>query len=173
MVYEVTIAGRTRRVEVESLQDGRFQVVLDGAAVAGEWSEPSPHLLALRMEGRSASFGWKRTEEAIELSSRGLSFSAQVVDERARKLRALVGGKKKQGQATVRSAMPGKVVSVLVTHGQEVVAGTGLLVVEAMKMENEVKAPSAGRVTRIAVAPQDTVEAGQILVELSPLGEEK
>ncbi|MCK6529408.1 biotin/lipoyl-binding protein [Myxococcota bacterium] len=64
--------------------------------------------------------------------------------------------------------MPGKVVAVLVTQGQAVAAGQGLVVIEAMKMENELKAPVAGRVARIAVVPGGTVDGGQVLVELAP-----
>jgi len=71
------------------------------------------------------------------------------------------------GDGVIRAPMPGRVVRVLVAVGIEVAADTPLIIVEAMKMENEVRAPAGGRVSSIAVAPTDTVEAGQILCELT------
>ena len=59
--------------------------------------------------------------------------------------------------------MPGKVIQVLCSVGDEVTAGQGVIVIEAMKMQNEVKAAHAGKLVEIRVAPGDTVEAGQIL----------
>lgn len=67
------------------------------------------------------------------------------------------------GTAEITAPMPGKVVRVLVEAGQEVEAGTGLVVVEAMKMQNEMKSPRAGAVVSIKVAAGDTVEAGTLL----------
>jgi biotin carboxyl carrier protein len=62
--------------------------------------------------------------------------------------------------------MPGLVVRIMVEPGQEVAAGTSLVVLEAMKMENELKAEQAGRVVAVRVAPGDTVDTGAVLVEL-------
>lgn len=66
--------------------------------------------------------------------------------------------------SSLRSGMPGKIVKILVKEGDEVVAGTPLLVMEAMKMENEMKAPSDVKITKILVKPGDTVEAGSTLI---------
>jgi biotin carboxyl carrier protein len=68
------------------------------------------------------------------------------------------------GDGTVRAAMPGRVVKVLVAEGDEVTAGQGLLLLEAMKMQNEIRSPRPGRVTGLAVSPGDTVEAGRLLL---------
>ena len=68
------------------------------------------------------------------------------------------------GTAEITAQMPGKVVRVLVEAGQEVEIGTGLVIVEAMKMQNEMKSPRAGAVVAIKVAAGDTVEAGALLV---------
>jgi biotin carboxyl carrier protein len=78
--------------------------------------------------------------------------------------RAMRGG----GPAAIRSVMPGKVVAILAEAGTDVQAGQGLLVVEAMKMENEITAPRAGRVTAVQVRPGEAVEAGAVLVVLGP-----
>jgi biotin carboxyl carrier protein len=68
------------------------------------------------------------------------------------------------GRASINSPMPGKIVRVLVAAGDEVTAGQGVIVVEAMKMQNELKTTRAGRVTSVKVKQNDTVEAGAVLV---------
>jgi biotin carboxyl carrier protein len=70
------------------------------------------------------------------------------------------------GRASIAAAMPGKIVRVLVAVGDEVVAGQGILVVEAMKMQNELKAPRDGRVTAIEVEENDSVNAGAVLATI-------
>jgi len=71
-----------------------------------------------------------------------------------------------QGRAAIVAPMPGKIVRVLVSEGDLVEAGQGILVVEAMKMQNELKAPRAGRVTSIAVKAGDGVNAGAVLAAI-------
>jgi len=76
------------------------------------------------------------------------------------------------GPAAIRAVMPGKVVTILAGEGTDVLAGQGLVVVEAMKMENEITAPRAGRVTEVKVRPGEAVEAGATLVVLGPPAED-
>ena len=90
-----------------------------------------------------------------------------MLDERTRHIRSLTAGANAtRGPATVRAPMPGLVVRVLVETGQEVPAGAGIVVLEAMKMENELRAPAAGVVKGVRVAAGEPVEKGQVLVEL-------
>jgi biotin carboxyl carrier protein len=70
------------------------------------------------------------------------------------------------GQISIKAAMPGKIVRVLVTVGDEVTAGQGIMVVEAMKMQNELKAPRAGKVTSVGVKENDSVNAGAVLAAI-------
>jgi len=70
------------------------------------------------------------------------------------------------GRASISAAMPGKIVRLLVAVGDEVVAGQGIVVVEAMKMQNELKAPRDGRVTSIEVRENDSVNAGTVLATI-------
>jgi biotin carboxyl carrier protein len=91
-----------------------------------------------------------------------------VVDERTQQIQRLTGTRGSAGAGgTVRAPMPGLVVRVAVTAGQRVEAGAGLVVVEAMKMENELRAPRAGVVETVHVAPGATVEKGTPLVTLA------
>ena len=79
------------------------------------------------------------------------------------RMQGLLGG----GAGAVETGMPGRVVSVLVSEGDEVKAGDGLVILEAMKMENEVRAPKAGVVVRVGVEEGMNVEAGALLVEIA------
>jgi pyruvate carboxylase subunit B len=164
MKYLVTIAGREIEVEVDG-----DQVTITGAirtaalrTVAGTSSrqllvDGRPTVLTLRSAGRGQ---WT-------LGMGGDRWDVEVVDERTRHIRSLTAGASAaRGPASVRAPMPGLVVRVLVEVGQEVSAGTGIVVLEAMKMENELKASAAGLVGVVRVAAGEPVEKGQVLVEL-------
>ena len=93
-----------------------------------------------------------------------------ALDERARAIRALgTQGGKAAVAGVLTAPMPGLVVRVLVAVGERVEAGAGLIVIEAMKMENELKAPAAGTVRRVLAGPGASVEKGAVLMELEPV----
>jgi pyruvate carboxylase subunit B len=163
--YFVRLAGRT--VEVEVL-GGSVRVdgeTLDAhlAAVPGT---PLHHLL---LGGES----WTVSAQALEgvgqwaLGAVGERVEVEAVDERTQAIRTLTGKKGgPSGGGVVKAPMPGLVVRVQVTEGQKVGPGTGLVVVEAMKMENELKATHAGMVKKVHVTPGSIVEKGAPLVTL-------
>ncbi|MCA1816247.1 MAG: biotin/lipoyl-binding protein [Acidobacteria bacterium] len=100
---------------------------------------------------------------AAQVNVGGREFEVALFDPR--RLRAAgAGGAQSQGRAVVSSAIPGKVVRVLVEEGAAVEAGAGLVVVEAMKMQNELKSPKAGTVTELRARAGATVNAGEALV---------
>ena len=116
------------------------------------------HVMDLWMEGSPPDVGVVVNEQR---------FYARVESERARALAAVFGGRSgAQGDGLVKSPMPGRVLKVLVKAGDEVVAGSPLVVVEAMKMENELSATKSGTVAEVFVAPGATVEGGAKLVEI-------
>jgi pyruvate carboxylase subunit B len=103
------------------------------------------------------------------LSIGGHRFDAEALDDRARAIKAMaakVGGAA-VGPAPLRAPMPGLIVRIHVAPGDTVAAGDPLIVMEAMKMENELRAPAAGTVRAIPVTPGTAVEKGALLVELS------
>jgi acetyl/propionyl-CoA carboxylase alpha subunit len=98
----------------------------------------------------------------------GWRFAVEALDERARAIRDLsAASAAAAGPAPLIAPMPGLVVRVLINTGSEVVAGQPLVVMEAMKMENELRAPASGRVTGVRVKPGDAVEKGAVLVDLA------
>jgi pyruvate carboxylase subunit B len=95
----------------------------------------------------------------------GERFEVEVVDERTRHIKGLVGtGSAQVGPAALKAPMPGLVVRVLVESGQAIAAGQGVVVLEAMKMENELKAQGPGVVDLVQVKPGQAVEKGALLV---------
>lgn len=102
------------------------------------------------------------------LSLDGYRFSIDAVDERGRSIRELArAAAASSGPAPLKAPMPGLITRILVAPGDKVTEGQGLVVMEAMKMENELRSPNAGTVRAVTVTPGTAVEKGAVLVELS------
>jgi biotin carboxyl carrier protein len=165
--YEVTTGEQTRPVQVELLSEeggiARYRLQLGAAdPIEVELSRPVAGGMMLLLGGASYDVGVTDDEDGFEIDVRGFPHAVAVVDPRRKALRTAGGA----GAGTVKTQMPGRIVRLLVEEGAEVAKGEPLLVVEAMKMENEIKAPRDGVVKRFAVAPGDLVEAKAVLVEL-------
>jgi len=164
MRFFVTIAGREHEVDLT----GETPVV-DGQAVAAELRAlPDASVRHLLVDGRSHPVvlnpGDTRGQWDVHIAGR--RYTAEVVDERTRTIRSLTGAAEApRGPRPVKAPMPGLVVRVDVEVGQRVRAGQGLIIVEAMKMENELKADSAGVVSVLHVEAGQPVEKGTLLVE--------
>ncbi|NOY26114.1 MAG: acetyl-CoA carboxylase biotin carboxyl carrier protein subunit [Oligoflexia bacterium] len=109
--------------------------------------------------------GLVATRDGFEVELRGVRHDVEVIDPRRKALRLADAS----GASGVKAAMPGRIVRVLVAKGDPVSKGQPVLVVEAMKMENELKAPRDGVVRTLLVASGDLVETGAVLLELDPL----
>jgi len=138
--YRVDVDGERHLVDVHKLEDDFYSIVTDHTSY-----EVS---VEATREGYRVRHG--AAEQLVTLSDPGR--------------RAREGFDSSGGPERIISVMPGKVVRVLVSEGDTVEAGHGVVVVEAMKMENEIVAPRAGRVTSLAVAPGQTVESGAELL---------
>ena len=158
------------RHEVEICPDGR--VVVDGRGHYASLAATSPpHGHSLLLDGSSFALLARRARRgAWELQLDGGSVPAEVLDARTarvRELSAAAGGRAEI--AALRAPMPGLVVRVAVDEGDAVEEGDTVLIVEAMKMENELRANAAARVRRVMAAPGEAVEKGQVLVEFGEL----
>jgi biotin carboxyl carrier protein len=136
----------------------------DGAETLADVEMPEPGVYSVLIGGRAYEARVEETPAALVVLIEGRRFEIDVRDPRrfTRKGR----GAGADGPQTVAAPMPGKVVRVLVAAGDEVTAGQGLLVVEAMKMQNEMKAPRAGTVLSLSAAEGVTVAAGQALATI-------
>lgn len=132
--------------------------VVDGTPLVLLNVNGSLHRLAVRREGPRGRYA---------IWSDGYRFEAEALDERRRAIREMAGaGGAAAGPARLVAPMPGLVVRIAVQEGDRVQAGTPLVVMEAMKMENELKAPVDGVVGPVRVRPGEAVEKGAVLVEL-------
>jgi biotin carboxyl carrier protein len=166
MMFDVEINGRSRRVSVERTAPGRYRVTVDDRTHRVDAARAGLLGLSLLLDDGSgvsrdvqvAPVG--RTGELL-VRMDGRLVAASVNGSRAGRS---ASGPHVEGDQTVVAPMPGRVVRVLVAPGDMVAARDGVVVVEAMKMENELRAPKAGRVKNVTVQAGAPVEAGRVLV---------
>jgi biotin carboxyl carrier protein len=162
MKFDVQIAGKTRTVELQ-LDCDRWQISLDGVALDADAVEISPNVFSILLNGESYEVRLAAASDGkLTLQTRHHEFVAQVIDPRAWRGRGH-GPVEAEGRQQIVAPMPGKVVRLLVKAGDKVEAGQGLLVVEAMKMQNEVRSPKTGTVERLLAKEGQAVNAGDIL----------
>lgn len=168
MKYFVEWAGRTRVVEVVAGKDGP-RVLVDGVAHRADVeSVEGTGLHSLLLDHRSVSFAARFEEGVAVLQLHDRELRVPVDDEKTREAkRATAGAKKAAGHGVVKAVMPGVVKEVRVAVGAAVALHQPLLVLEAMKMENELRAPRAGTVTAIHVTPGQAVEKGATLLTIA------
>lgn len=158
--YYVTVEGQERLVEVE---DGLLRV--DGEEIRAELASlPGTDRRHLRLENRSVALFAQQVADGWMIELEGRAFELRVEDDRARHIRELAGSTAQtQSRLEVRAPMPGLIVKVEAVVGREVEAGDGLVVMEAMKMENELRAESSGTVLEVHVEPGMTVDRNDLL----------
>jgi biotin carboxyl carrier protein len=163
--FTALIGEATATVEVQPLADGRFRVTIDGRERLVDSRPTAPGSWSLLIDHATAdvSVTWRGDEYTV--ATGGRAHRLRLMDERARRRHERGGGA--DGGNDVRAQMPGKVVAVLVAAGATVERGQGLLVIEAMKMENEIAAPRAGTVAELRVQPGQAVESGELLVRIA------
>jgi len=136
----------------------------DGPERAAQVEIPEPCVYSVLMDGRSYEARVEEHPGMLVVVIDGYRFEVDVRDPR--RLRRGAGGRGADGVQTISAPMPGKVVRVLVAPGDAVEAGQGLLVVEAMKMQNELKAQRAGKVLTVSTREGATVTPGEILATI-------
>ena len=143
--YEVTIGDRTYQVDALSLQND---------------------VRSLRIDGEQHEVSVRRRGEDYEVTSRHGTATVAVTDPLTHLAQQTRGGRGGRRHERVSAYMPGRVVAVLVQEGESVAAGQGIVVLEAMKMENEIRAEHDGTVRQIFVQPGQAVDTGEALFEL-------
>ncbi|HSK66502.1 MAG TPA: biotin/lipoyl-containing protein [Anaerolineales bacterium] len=164
MKYITTIEDKQFTVEIIDEKhvsvDGKIYEI-DFESVSGQ------PVYSLIVDGRSHESYIYQGEENWQVLLRGRLYPVTVEDEREMRLRAAAGGRVAEtGEFHLRSPMPGLVVAVPVTEGQEVKKGEVILILESMKMQNELKAPRDGTIGRIRVRPGESVEQKQTLLSV-------
>ena len=149
---------RERAVEVTPLGPGEYEVRIGDRVHRVDAYRHDYGTLSLLIDGRSHSANLDERGDRVHVRLSESVFPMELLDEKRLRLRRAAGRFTVEGKQTVTSPMPGKVVKILVAVGDPVQEGQGLMVVEAMKMENEMKAPKAGKIVELHVREGQTVE---------------
>jgi biotin carboxyl carrier protein len=160
MTYDVTIDDKSYRLQLNR-SDGRWECRLNGQAIEVDAVLARRDVLSVIIDGKAFEIKRERTPTDMHLWVGPVRYAVQLRDPRS--LRGRAGADDARGPRKLVAPMPGKVVRVLVTENAEVEAGQGVVVVEAMKMQNEIKSPKKGVVRKIVAAEGAAVNAGDVL----------
>jgi biotin carboxyl carrier protein len=161
MIYDVTIDGNNYRLELERVEAG-WRCQLDGREIQMDAVLARRDVLSVLIGGKAYEIKRERTATDMHLWVGDVRYAAELRDPKSLRSRksAAVDGK---GPKKLLAPMPGKVVRVLIGEQQAVEAGQSILVVEAMKMQNEIKSPKKGTVQKIVASEGANVNAGDVL----------
>ena len=160
MNYDITLDGENHRLEL-SPADGRWSCRVDGREVEVDAVLARPDVLSLRIGNQAYEVKCERVDSELHLWVGSERFAVEIRDPRSLRGRSRTADD--DGPRKLTAPMPGKVVRVLVSPGAGVEIGTGVLVVEAMKMQNEIKSPKKGTIQKILVDEGAAVNAGDVL----------
>src|ERR1700684_115937 len=160
MLYDVTIDGKKYRLDLNRA-DGRWSCRLDGREIEVDAVLVRADVLSLRIGNYAHEIKSERVANDLHLWVGSTRFAAEVRDPRS--LRGRTRAADDQGPKKIVAPMPGKVVRLLLREGDDVELGAAVAVVEAMKMQNEIKSPKKGTVQKILVTEGAAVNAGDVL----------
>jgi biotin carboxyl carrier protein len=161
VIFDATVDGRAARVEVQT-SGGVYTVLVDGKPLSVSVHRTARHFTTLIIDGRSYDAGVLRQGASHAVAVGGRTFEVTLVA--GARGAAPPHRKAASGPAKVSAPMPGKIVRVSAAAGQEVKAGECLVVMEAMKMENEIRSPRDGVVQDVVVKEGQAVESGALLM---------
>ncbi|HVA78450.1 MAG TPA: biotin/lipoyl-containing protein [Candidatus Binataceae bacterium] len=164
MRYVATLGDAEHEIELEEISAESFAIKFGEHRFDADVRKVGPASFSIIINGRSFDLDVVREGVELVVASRAGSTRLTLVDAARRASRAAAKKPEVSGRAEIKAAMPGRVVAVLVAPGDEVKADQGVVTVEAMKMENELKSPKAGKVIEVRVVAGQTVEKGELLV---------
>ncbi len=155
-----------KKFEIDIDKDGRLLV--NGAPVDVDFRALDSALYSMIMQGNSYELMIEERDNSVEISMHGRVLIGQVLDERAQLLLTRRAGTTAgSGELSIKAPMPGLIVSISVSEGETVKQGQTVVVLESMKMQNELKSPREGVVQRISVQPGQSVEQNKLLITLT------
>jgi len=163
MRYLATIHGVEQELEIEELSGHSLRITLGNAQFEADVRRAGHSAFSIIVGDRAFDLEVSRQADELVVGTGGVATRVTLQDT-ARRARRGAMREHAGGRVELKSMMPGRVVNLLVKVGDEVAAQQGVVVVEAMKMENELKSPKAGKVTEIKVTAGQTVEKGELLL---------
>jgi biotin carboxyl carrier protein len=168
--YKITVGGKSHKVEVESVaatppsSNGElaYRVRLDGREITVSCVPISAGSLSLIVNGESFDVACERVGERLQVSVRGAIYESIVSDPRSLRSQKR-SGLADSGEQKLTASMPGKVIRIIASVGDQITAGQGILIIEAMKMQNEVRSPKDGQLKKLLVRQGANVVAGEVL----------
>ena len=165
MKLNFTIEGRPRTLELTHPGE-RPRWKIDGREVEADAIEISPGVYSVLIDGESIEVRIESDRFGLRAAAKGSEYSVTIENPRDLK-RNGTGAAEAQGRQNISAPMAGKIIRCLVSTGDQVQASQGLVIVEAMKMQNEIRSPKSGKVERIAVVEGQTVNPGDLVAVVS------
>jgi biotin carboxyl carrier protein len=164
MKYITNVENRDFVIEILD----EHHIIVDGTSYTVNFESVSGQpVFSLLLDGKSYEAHVYEGDQGWEVLLHGTLYPASVIDEREQRLRSAFGsGPEQSGEFYLKAPMPGLVVEMPVSDGQQVAEGDVLVILESMKMQNELKSPRAGVVSRVRVAVGDNVERRQTLLSV-------
>lgn len=164
MKLQIKLDGRMRTVEIRRTGE-KANYAIDDKPIDADTAQVTPGVYSVLIGGESYEVRVEKRGAGLQVHVSGREITAEVIDPR--KWRRSGSGVETEGKQQVIAPMPGKVVRVFVKPGEAVEAGQGLGVIEAMKMQNEIRSPKSGAVERLLISVGQTVNAGDILAVIA------
>ena len=166
MKYVATVNDESRVVEVTG-SDGRYRVAIGDEVLDVDARQPAPGVYSLLIDGASYTANVLDRDGACVVQVGGEAYEIAVEEQTRHIIRTRGGSTGGTRSRTLTAPLPGKISRVAVRPGDTVQAGDALLVIEAMKMENEFKASGTGTVAEVRVEPGQAVNAGDVLIVMA------
>lgn len=163
MIYRFSLDGEIYTLNIEEIE-GRTQVEIDEEVIELQFEQIDDNLYSIIIDGRSIATGVLKRGKKMEVFIEGELYELEVLSGRDLTKR---GSGISEGVYEIKAPMPCKVVKILKGMDGAVTDGEGVIVVEAMKMESELKSPMKGKVTDVKVQEGDSVESGTVLIVVS------
>lgn len=168
MKYTAILDEKERELEITRLGANQFKVMVDGTPHEVDARLCSADLLSVLVDNTSYDISFSSSDANVQLNFRNHHYNIELLDERRLRMHRVRSELEISGPEVIKTSMPGKIVKLLAEKGQKVEAGAGVIIIEAMKMENEIRCRNGGIVKAIHVQPGQAVEGDVVLLEIEP-----